>query len=135
PSINMKSLFVHAHFDDYACTAAGTVEMWKRKLGDRLQARVVICTDGKAGHHFRTREATGKIRLGEQRASARIGGYSFAQLRYPNGQVPREACLFVSPELLAGLWKTIREFEPDYLFCPPLAFDPLAGIHVDHIAV
>ena len=56
-------------------------------------------------------------------------------MRYPNGQVPREACLFVSPELLAGLWKTIRAFEPDYLFCPPLASDPLAGIHVDHIAV
>ncbi len=131
----MKILFVHAHFDDYEFTAAGTLEMWKRKLGDRLSAKVIVCTDGKAGHQFRTREETGTIRLQEQRASAKIGGYEFEQLRYPNGEVPREACLEVSSGLLAALWKAIRDFEPDYLFCPPLPAEPLAGIHVDHVAV
>jgi LmbE family N-acetylglucosaminyl deacetylase len=37
--------------------------------------------------------------------------------------------------LLAALWHAIRSFEPDYLFCPPLPSDPLAGIHPDHITV
>jgi LmbE family N-acetylglucosaminyl deacetylase len=36
---------------------------------------------------------------------------------------------------LAALWRAIREFEPDYLFCPPLPADPLAGVHPDHISV
>src|SRR5689334_21949595 len=131
----MKILFVHAHFDDYEFTAAGTFEMWRRKLGDQLRARVVVCTDGKAGHHARTREETGRLRLQEQLASAKIGGYEFATLRYPDGRIPREACLHPDTGLLAALWQAIREFEPDYLFCPPLPVEPSAGIHIDHVAV
>ena len=131
----MKILCVHAHFDDFEFSAAGTFELWRRKLGASLKARVIVCTDGRAGHHFRTREETGQIRLQEQFESARIGGYEFELLKLPDGQAPREACLQVSPDLLAALWKAIREFEPDYLFCPPLPADPLAGIHVDHVAV
>lgn len=128
----MKALYIHAHFDDYEFTAAGTFELWRRTLGEAFEAKVLVCTDGKAGHHFRTREETGRIRLEEQAASARIGGYSFELLRLPSGQPPREACLQVTPDLLAALWKAIRDFEPDYVFCPPLGSDPLAGIHVDH---
>ena len=131
----MKILCVHAHFDDFEFVAAGTFALWKQKLGDALTARVIVCTDGKAGHQFRTRDETGKLRFQEQRTSAKIGGYEFELLRYPNGQVPREACLQVTTDLLAALWKAIRNFEPDYLFCPPVAVDPLAGIHVDHVAV
>ncbi|MHB8521327.1 MAG: PIG-L deacetylase family protein [Limisphaerales bacterium] len=131
----MRILCVHAHFDDFEFVAAGTFELWKRKLGRDLRARVVVCTDGKAGHQFRTREETGRIRLQEQEASARLGGCEFELLRLPGGSPPREACLQVTSALLAALWKSIRDFEPDYLFCPPLPADPLAGIHVDHIAV
>jgi LmbE family N-acetylglucosaminyl deacetylase len=128
----MKVLYVHAHFDDYEFTAAGTFELWRRRLGGKFRAKVLVCTDGKAGHHFLTREETGRIRLEEQAASAKIGGYEFELLRLPNGEPPREACLQVSAELLAALWKAIRDYEPDYLFCPPLGGDPLAGIHNDH---
>jgi LmbE family N-acetylglucosaminyl deacetylase len=128
----MKVLYIHAHFDDYEFTAAGTFELWRRQLGGKLQARVLVCTDGRAGHHFRTREETGRVRLEEQAASAKIGCYQFELLRLPNGQPPREACLQITPDLLAALWKALRDFEPDYLFCPPLAGDPLAGIHNDH---
>lgn len=131
----MRILCVHAHFDDYEFIAGGTFELWKRKLGDPLRARVLVCTDGKAGHHFRTREETGRLRLQEQMESARIGGYELEILRLPDGQIPREACLQVTVPLLAALWKSIRDFEPDYLFCPPVASDPLAGVHVDHVAV
>ena len=128
----MKILCVHAHYDDYEFFASGTFELWRRKLGADLRARVLVCTDGQAGHHFRTREETGALRRQEQEASARIGGYEFELHRLPNGQVPREACLPVTIDLLAALWKSIRDFEPDYLFCPPLAADPLAGLHNDH---
>ena len=131
----MKVLFIHAHFDDFEFTTAGTFELWRRKMGERIRRRVLICTDGRAGHHARTRVETGEIRLAEQNASARIGGYEFELLRLPNGEVPREACLLVTTELLAALWKAIRDFEPDYLFCPPLPDSTLAGIHVDHVAV
>ncbi|HWB05056.1 MAG TPA: PIG-L family deacetylase [Verrucomicrobiales bacterium] len=128
----MKVLYIHAHFDDYEFTASGTFELWRRRLGEGFRAKVLVCTDGKAGHQFRTREETGRIRLEEQAASAKIGGYEFELLRLPNGEAPREACLQVSTDLLAALWKAIRDFEPDYVFCPPLGADPLAGIHNDH---
>ena len=131
----MKILCVHAHFDDFEFTAGGTFELWRRKLGADLHAKVLVCTDGKAGHHTRTRAETARLRQQEQRASAKIGRYDFELLRLPDGEVPREACLRVTTDLLAALWKAIRDFKPDYLFCPPLAADPLAGVHVDHIAV
>lgn len=75
------------------------------------------------------------MRLKEQEASAAIGGYEFEPLRYPDGTVPREACLEVGAPLLAAMWNAIRQFEPDYLFAPPIPGDPLAGVHVDHVAV
>lgn len=135
PSTTMKALFLHAHFDDYEFTAAGTFARWRQTLGDQFRGRVVVCTDGKAGHHFRTREETARVRLKEQRASAKIGGYEFELLKLPNGRAPREACLLVTTDLLAALWKAIRDFEPDYVFCPPLPFNALAGIHIDHVAI
>ena len=67
--------------------------MWRRKLGRELRAKVVVCTDGKAGHHDRSRDETGRVRLAEQIESAGIGGWEFEQLLLPGGQPPREACL------------------------------------------
>jgi len=131
----MKALFVHAHYDDYEFTTAGTFELLRRRFGGAFQAKVIVCTDGKAGHHLRTREETGRIRIAEQDASARLGRYEWELLRLPTGEVPREACLQVTPDFLAGLWKAIRDFEPDYLFCPPLPGEPLAGVHNDHLTV
>jgi LmbE family N-acetylglucosaminyl deacetylase len=131
----MRILHVHAHFDDFEFVAAGTFDMWKRKLGDQLRARVLVCTDGKAGHHLRTRDETGTLRIREQEGSAAVGGYELQVLRLRSGDIPREACLQPGIEFHAALWKAIRDFEPDYLFCPPVASDPLAGIHNDHVTV
>src|SRR5688572_20981081 len=131
----MKILCVHAHFDDFEFVAGGTFELWRRKLGQKLAAKIIVCSDGRAGHHFRSRKETGEMRFQEQTASAAAGRYQFELLRYPNGEVPREACLEVDKNFLAALWKAIRDFQPDYLFCPPLPLDPLVGIHVDHLAV
>ena len=44
----MKALFLHAHYDDYEFTAAGTFELWRRKLGADFTAKVIVCTDGPA---------------------------------------------------------------------------------------
>lgn len=131
----MKILHIHAHFDDFEFVAAGTFELWRRKQDDPLQSRVIVCTDGKAGHHFRTREETGSIRLREQRAAAAIGGWEFAPLLDHEGNPFREGCVGMDARFLGALWKAIRDFEPDYLFCPPLPGDPLAGIHPDHVTV
>lgn len=89
----MKILCVHAHFDDFEFVAAGTFELWRRQLGKDLKAKVVVCTDGAAGHHFRTRKETAQVRLLEQRASARIGGYEFELLRLPAGGDEQNAVL------------------------------------------
>ncbi len=94
----MKALCIHAHFDDFEFVVAGTFELWRRELGPDFTGRVVVCTDGKAGHQFRTREETGRLRLQEQEASARVGGYQFERLRLPDGQPPREACQQVTPD-------------------------------------
>ncbi len=131
----MKVLYIHAHFDDFEFTAAGTFELWRRRLGADFTGRVLVCTDGAAGHHFRTREETARMRLAEQAASARLGQFEFELLRLPNGRPPREAALEVRPDFLAALWTAIRDFEPDYLLCPPLPTDPLAGVHIDHLVI
>ena len=133
----MKLLFIHAHYDDYEFTTAGTFEMWKRhaRPGESLECKIVVCTDGAAGHHARSRHQTRELRLQEQLESARLGGYQFELLRLPDGTVPREGCQRVTPDFLAALWKVIRDFEPDYLFAPPIPADPLVGVHVDHLAV
>lgn len=131
----MRVLCVHAHFDDFEFVAAGTFELLRRRAPEGFRARVLVCTDGRSGHHFRSRKETAAVRLAEQQASAAIGQYEFELLRKPSGEPFEEACRTLTTDLLASLWKSIREFEPDYLFCPPLPADPLAGVHPDHITV
>lgn len=130
----MKVLHVHAHFDDFEFVAAGTFELWRRRLGADFRGRIIVCTDGRSGHQFRTREETAALRYAEQAESARIGRYEFIQLTRPDGRTFGEARTLTT-DLLAALWQAIREFEPDYLLCPPLPLDPLAGVHPDHITV
>lgn len=134
PLLRMRILCVHAHFDDFEFVAAGTFELFRRKHAGDFRAKVIVCTDGRSGHHWRTPEETARIRLEEQAAAAAIGGYEFERLARPDGRPFGEARL-PSNDLLAALWKSIRDFEPDYLFCPPLPADPRAGVHPDHITV
>lgn len=131
----MKVLHVHAHFDDFEFVAGGIFELWRRQLGPEFHGKIVVCTDGRSGHQFRTREETARVRYAEQEASAKLGGYEFEMLRKPDGQPFEEACRVLTTDLLASLWKAIRDFEPDYLICPPLPSDPQAGVHPDHITV
>ncbi len=130
----MRILSVHAHFDDFEFTAGGTFEMWRRLGLEDFRARVLVCTDGAAGHQFRTRTETAEVRLAEQLESARVGGYEFELLRLPGGGAVPEGFI-LDRAFLAALWRSIREFEPDYLFCPPIPQDPLMGVHTDHLSV
>ncbi len=130
----MRVLHIHAHFDDFEFVAAGTFELW-RQTRPEFRGRVLVCTDGRSGHQFRTREETARVRLAEQEASAALGGYEFELLKKPDGRPFEEACRTLTTDLLASLWKSIREFEPDYILCPPLPTDPQAGIHPDHVTV
>jgi LmbE family N-acetylglucosaminyl deacetylase len=131
----MRVLCVHAHFDDFEFVAAGTFELLRRRALPDFRARVLVCTDSRSGHQFRSREETARVRLEEQRVSAAVGRYEFELLRRPDGRAFEHGCHTVTRDLMAALWRAIREFEPDYLFCPPLPADPLAGVHPDHISV
>jgi LmbE family N-acetylglucosaminyl deacetylase len=130
----MRIQCIHAHFDDFEFVAAGTFERLRRRYAGNFRAEVVVCTDGRAGHHRMSPAETSRVRQAEQAASAAIGQYAWHCLRRPDGQTFGEARV-LSTELLASLWKCIREFEPDYLICPPLPYDPLCGIHPDHVTV
>ena len=131
----MRLLCVHAHFDDYEFVAAGTFDRFRERWGSSLEARLIVCTDGAAGHHQLGWSETRERRWQEQQASAALGGYQVERLVLPDGRLRPEANPIVDRPFLAALWSRIRAFEPDYLFCPPIPRDPLAGIHVDHVAV
>lgn len=131
----LRVLHIHAHFDDFEFVSAGTFELWRRRLGTDFVGKVLVCTDGRSGHHERSREETARVRMEEQKASAKIGGYEAELLLRPDGKPFEEACRVLTTDLMAALWKSIREFEPDYILCPPMASEPLAGIHPDHVTV
>ena len=131
----MKLMCIHAHFDDFEFVAAGTFDRIIGQNSGGAQTKLVVCTDGAVGHHFRSLEETRAMRWKEQQSASQIGGHEVERLRLPDGTLRREANPVVDRAFVAALWKTIRAFEPDYLFCPPLAQDPLAGVHMDHIAV
>ncbi len=131
----MRLMCIHAHFDDYEFVASGTFERIRAAAPESVTSQVLICTDGAAGHHSEGLDQTRERRWAEQQASAKIGGYAVERLRLPNGALRSEANPVVDRPFLAALWKAIRAFEPDYLFVPPIPHDPLAGVHVDHLAV
>lgn len=131
----MRLLCVHAHCDDFEFVAGGTFERLRRLAPAGFRARALVCTDSRSGHHFRPREETARVRWAEQEASAAIGRYEAVLLRRPDGRPFTDAAHVLTREFLAALWHAIREFEPDYLFCPPLPSDPLAGVHPDHVTV
>jgi len=90
---------------------------------------VIVCTDGAAGHHFRTREETARLRLTEQLKSVQLGGYEFALLSLPNGQVAREIGLGERTQgLQAGLNPAVAA---DRLRFRDLLQGEAAGVEID----
>lgn len=134
----MKILCIHAHFDDFEFACAGLFLHWKRTSatqGESAEGKILVCTDGAAGHHFRSREETSRIRQEEQAKAAEIGGFEWEILRDHDGNTFREGCIETNRVFLASLWKSIRDYQPDYIVCPPIPKDPRIGVHVDHLQV
>ncbi len=129
----MRIQCVHAHPDDFEFVAAGTFARFH--LEKNATGLATICTDGAAGHHIHSRDVTARIRRTEQEQALAMGSIGCEWLRLPDGNIPCEGCIDVGRLFLSSLWKSIRQFQPNYLFCPPLPADTLAGIHVDHVAV
>lgn len=133
----MRLLYVSPHMDDFEFTAAGTFAVLsarQRERGLPFAARLLVVTDGQAGHHELSREATGRVRWGEQLRSAREAGFPLdvVRLTLPDGSHPRDGCTLLTKDLMAAFWLAAREFGPDYIFCPPVSSDPTSGLHPDH---
>ncbi len=131
----MKLLCVHAHFDDFEFVAGGTFDRFQAASASGVESKLIVCTDGGAGHHSRGLEETREMRWDEQQKACEIGGHAVERLQMPDGSLRPEGNPEVDRDFLAALWRAIRAFEPDYLFCPPIPQDALAGVHVDHVAV
>jgi LmbE family N-acetylglucosaminyl deacetylase len=121
-----------AHQDDWEHTTAG---LWAklRARGVPFEGLVVTTTDGRSGHQTMRPPATARRRQAEARAAAAVLGCRYATLRdnrgraFPNGQ------LVADNRTRGAVWKLIRDFNPDVLFCPPRPDDPSAGCHNDHV--
>jgi LmbE family N-acetylglucosaminyl deacetylase len=120
-----------AHQDDFEFTAAGAFALLREAHGKDIDLKVVATTRGASGHHISGLEETFRRREAEAKKSASIIGAEYECLTCLDGS-HSHLQFFVNRNTLGGLWNAIRQFEPDYIFCPPVITDPLAGIHIDH---
>lgn len=128
---SIKVMSIMAHQDDFEFNAGGAFAQLRQKYGDRLQLKILCTTTGASGHHQLSLDETYRRRDDEARKSAAVLGADYECLtcldgKHLTGQVLLER------NVLGGLWNAVRAFEPDYIFCPPVVTDPLAGIHIDH---
>lgn len=127
----LKAMSIMAHQDDFEFNAGGTFALLREKFGDDLKLKVLATTRGASGHHEMSLEETYRRRKKEAEKSAAMIGAEYECLTCLDGSHPRGQ-FFIDSNTLGGLWNSIRQFEPDLIFCPPVISDPLAGIHIDH---
>lgn len=120
-----------AHQDDFEFNAGGLFALLRSHYGSRAEFKIMATTKGAAGHHNMDPEQTFQRRAAEAKKSAEIIKASYECLRCLDGNhLPGQ--VFIDQNFLGGLWNGVRAFEPDFIFCPPVISDPLAGIHIDH---
>lgn len=127
----IRVMSIMAHPDDFEFNAAGAFALLRRHYGDRAKFLVLTTNRGASGHHELSPEDTFFRRREEARKSAAMIGADYECLKgldgnHLGGQV------FIDQNTLGGLWNSVCAFAPDYIFCPPMVGDPLAGIHIDH---
>ncbi len=127
----IRVMSVMAHQDDFEFTAAGACALMQRRFGARVHLRILAVTRGASGHHRMTPEETFSRRDAEARKSAALLGAEYEFMRGLDGH-PLTGQVFLDRNTLGGLWNHIRAFRPDFILCPPVTSDPLAGIHIDH---
>ncbi len=122
---------IMAHQDDFEFNAGGAFALLRKYHGDRLKIKILTTNRGASGHYEMSLEDTYKVRDGEARSSAALIGAEYECMKCLDGK-PLPAQVLIDANFLGGLWNAIRDFEPDYIFCPPVVTDPLAGVHIDH---
>ena len=127
----IRVMSIMAHQDDFEFSASGTFASLREYYGERVKFKILTTTRGASGHHISGLEETFRRRDAEARKSAEIINAEYECLTcldgaHPHGQV------FIDQNTLGGLWNVVREFQPHYIFCPPVIENPLAGIHIDH---
>ena len=127
----MRVMSIMAHQDDFEFNAGGTFALLRQTYGDGVDLRILATTRGASGHHEMSIEETFRRRDAEARASAAVIGAEYECLTCLDGS-HLHGQLFIDRNVCGGLWNAIRRYEPDVVFCPPVASDPLAGIHIDH---
>lgn len=127
----LKVMVIVAHQDDFEYDAGGTFARLREHYGDRLELKILATTRGSSGHHELPPEETAGRREKEAMASAAIIGAEYECLRGLN-QAYLPGQMTLDKNALGGLWNAVRNFEPEYIFCPPLPSDPLQGVHIDH---
>lgn len=122
---------IMAHQDDFEFNAGGLFAKLCKIHGDQVELKILTTTRGASGHHQMSLEETFRRREQEAKNSAAIIGAEYECLACLDGNhLPGQ--VFIDRNFLGGLWNAIRDFEPDYIFCPPIISNPLAGIHIDH---
>lgn len=121
-----------AHQDDWEFTTAG---LWAklRKGGLEFDGLVLTTTDGRSGHSSEKPDALVQRRCEEARRAAAVVGCRYECLRDAEGKTFWNGQLIVDNRARGAVWKIIRDFQPDVIFCPPRPEDPRAGCHNDHI--
>ena len=128
---DIKVMMIVAHQDDFEFCAGGVSAMLGEYYGDEFKLKVLAMTCGASGHHEMLPEATYRRREAEALQSASIIGAEYECLNGLDG-VSLAGQIFIDRNTLGGLWNVVRNFEPDFIFCPPVPADPLRGVHIDH---
>ena len=130
-SEELRVMSVMAHQDDFEFEAAGIFWKLRQHYGDKVRLKILTTSRGGSGHYLYDVETTAQIRDKEARASAAIVGAEYENLVQLDGShIPAQ--VFCDRNMLGGLWNAIRSFAPHYLIAPPVATNPLAGVHIDH---
>lgn len=120
-----------AHQDDFEFNAGGLFAMLRKKYGREAELKILATSRGASGHHVMGPEETFRRREKEAQKSASLIGASYECLKCLDGSHVKGQVM-IDVNVLGGIWNAVRDFEPDYIFCPPVISDPLAGIHIDH---
>lgn len=127
-----RLLSIMAHQDDWELTTAG---LWAklRKRGVKFTGLVVSTTDGRSGHHRMSPAQTARTRLAEGRKAAATLGCNFRLLADARGRTFWNGQIEPDIRTRGAIWRLIRDYRPDVIFCPPRPADWRAGCHSDHV--
>ncbi len=127
----IRVMAVIPHQDDFEYCAGGTFALLRKRFKEKLKIKILALSRGASGHHLAGVEETFRRREKEAQKSASLIDADYECMTcLDGGHLPAQ--VFIDRNILGGLWNAVRNFEPDYLFCPPLPADPLHGVHIDH---